>query len=101
MSLEDVKKQLKAISKSVETGRLEIAIASLCAVIQAFILEIERIDKKPFVVPRPITPYNPIEPIEKIEPTRPWKRFPDDSPVVPPIRQPDKNAPRRNAGDAE
>jgi hypothetical protein len=74
MSLADVRKQLTAIGKSTNTKHPKVLIAELCGVLRALIDEIDRIDKKPFVVPRKFTPDDPIGTPERIEPTEPWKK---------------------------
>ena len=92
MSLENVKKQLKAISRSVATGHPKIAIAELCGVLQALILEIEKIQNPKMT----LLSTEQIPPIDTLQiPRIPKKRT--KSPYEP-SRIPRK---RFNAGDAE
>lgn len=88
MSLDNIKKKLKAIDMSMDlsqTNSPKIAIAELCSVIQSLIVEIEKIQKPNMTLTAsiPRSPYLP------------EKRF-----TNPPLKRPNRTRPI-NAGDAK
>ncbi len=91
-----MKKQLKAISKSAATGHPKIAIASLCAVIQALVLEIEKIQSPKITL---------LSTEQTVPINTPPKARPQEEETERPMRTPPLNRPNRtrpfNAGDAE
>lgn len=102
MSLQDIMKQLQAINRASATGHPKIAIAELCGVIQALVLEIEKIQSPKLTIltqaDQPVIPKIP-ETKQPAQPLVPIKR--DDRPLrTPPLKRPSRIRPL-NAGDAE
>lgn len=97
-----MKKQLDAINKSVATGHPKIAIASLCAVIKALIVEIENLKRPKITLTSPEQTV-PIEnsPITCVPTKSPVEQ--ENGPIeVPGPREGWRDPQRRfNAGDAE